>query len=65
MVKRNYERVTIYFDEWARERKLLERLEALAENQRRSVSFLVAQAVSEYLDRVEQAHNSGHTGLSS
>ena len=53
MTERDYSRVTIYLDEWARERRLLERLEAIAKKERRSLSFLVAQAVSEYLDRVE------------
>ncbi|MGB2984234.1 MAG: hypothetical protein WBC63_10325 [Candidatus Bipolaricaulia bacterium] len=41
-------RVTIYFDERARQHKLMERLEAEAERQRRSISFIVVEAIAHY-----------------
>ena len=47
------DRITVYLDKRARADELLPRLEAIAERERRAVSFIVCDAIREYLDREE------------
>ena len=48
MSAQDLSRVTIYFDERARQHKLMDRLEAEAKEQRRSVSFVIVEAIAEH-----------------
>jgi len=50
MAAQDPSRVTIYFDERARQHKLMERLEAEAKQERRSISFVIVEAIARYFD---------------
>jgi len=50
MSAQDLSRITIYFGERARQHKLMERLAAEAARQRRSVSFVIVEAIAQYFD---------------
>jgi len=50
MSAQDLSRITIYFDQRARQHKLMERLEAEARRERRSVSFIIVEAIARYFD---------------
>ena len=52
--ERERERITVYFPAWAREKHLLERLEKLAQDRRRTISFLAADAILRYVEAEEK-----------
>jgi len=54
MEERERERITVYFPAWARKERLLERLEKLAQDRRRTVSFLAADAILRYVQAEEK-----------
>lgn len=50
---RRRDQLSVYVPENKKDKKLVERLEKLAEERDRSVNYLVVQAISEYLEREE------------
>ncbi len=50
---RRRDQLSVYVPENKKDKKLVERLEELAEERDRSVNYLVVQAISEYLEREE------------
>ncbi len=54
MVKDATDRFTVHIPKDIREQRLLERLQEIAKSQRRSVSFMVVEAIREYLDRHDE-----------
>jgi len=47
-------RITISFPNWAREQRLLERLQKIAKDQRRSLNFLIVDAINAFVKTVEK-----------
>ena len=54
MKERERERITVYFPAWARKERLSERLEKLAQDRRRTISFLAADAILRYVQAEEK-----------
>lgn len=50
---RRRDQLSVYVPENKKDKKLVERLEKLAEERDRSVNYLVVQAISEYLEKEE------------
>lgn len=50
---RRRDQLSVYVPENKKDKKLVERLEKLAEKRDRSVNYLVVQAISEYLEKEE------------
>lgn len=49
--------LTVYIPKEKRHHRLLERLRKIAQEERRSLNFLVLEAVEKYLDELEEKHN--------
>lgn len=47
--------LTVYIPKEKRHEQLLERLKRIAQGQRRSLNFLVLEAVEKYLEQIEQS----------
>lgn len=54
VVARRRDQLSVYVPENKKDKKLVERLEELAEERDRSVNYLVVQAISQFLDREEE-----------
>ncbi len=49
--------LTVYIPKEKRHQQLLERLRKIAQEQRRSLNFLVLEAIERYLDEIEEKPN--------